>query len=355
MNLPGPLLDPSVRRLAVMRLRVGLGDLLASVPALRSLRSARPDLHVALITWPEVAHIVERQSAYIDELIPFPGYPGIPERKPDTAAWPAFVATMRGRRFDLALQAYGRRTGAHEATIRVGARWTGGFSAPGQGDMDPRFYLPYPTHLREVERHLALFAHLGVPPGDDALEFPVEADDRHQAAGLLESLGIFPGEYTLLHPGATAPSRRWLPERFAAVGDRLAERGLDVLVTGSANEEMVTAAVVGAMEKRAVDLCGRTSLGALAALLETARLLVTNDTGPAHLAAALGVSTVTVFQAGELQRWAAPDRDRHVPVQAGVPCQPCSHQVCPIDFRCASGVAVGDVAGPALRLLQEAG
>src|SRR5919202_3800049 len=108
--LPGafPLRDPGIRRVALVRLRVGLGDLLCSAPALRELATYRPDVEVTLITWPEMAGVVERLG-HVHELLPFPGVDGIPDRVPDPATWPAawkrFTAAARERGFDLALQA----------------------------------------------------------------------------------------------------------------------------------------------------------------------------------------------------------------------------------------------------------
>lgn len=81
---PAPLADPATRRVVLVRLRVGLGDLLCSVPAWRALRRARPDLHVTLLTWPEMSPVVARMSRYVDELMPFPGVDGIPERHRST-------------------------------------------------------------------------------------------------------------------------------------------------------------------------------------------------------------------------------------------------------------------------------
>jgi ADP-heptose:LPS heptosyltransferase len=127
-----PLADPSVRTLAVVRLRTGLGDLLASVPALRAVRRARPDLHVTLISFAEVEDVVRRQSDYVDEFLPFPGHPDIPERPaPSDEAWQAFLTDARSRRFDLAVQMYGALAAANLVTEQVGARSTGGFLTPG--------------------------------------------------------------------------------------------------------------------------------------------------------------------------------------------------------------------------------
>jgi ADP-heptose:LPS heptosyltransferase len=100
-----PLADRTVRRVAVVRLRTGLGDVLASVPALRAVRRTRPDLHITMISFREVEEAVRRQRAYVDEFLPFPGHPDLPERPaPPPAVWRDFLEDVAARRFDLALQ-----------------------------------------------------------------------------------------------------------------------------------------------------------------------------------------------------------------------------------------------------------
>lgn len=336
MTAVPPLADPSVRRVAIVRLRVGLGDLLASVPALRALRAQRPDLAVTVITWTETVPILARQAAYVDDLLDFPGYPGIPEREPRAGAWASFLAEARDRRFDLALQMYGGHPAANEVTGALGARLTGGFLPPGRWAGDPRTHLPYPVHRHEVHRHLDLVRHLGVAGGSDALEFPLAPADHAAADRLRAANGLATGRYACVHAGATAPSRRWPPARFAAVADGLADRGLRVVLAGVAGEQGISGDVAALMRHPAVTTVGATDLGALGALLAGAAVFVGNDSGPAHLAHALRIPSVTVFMAGDVARWAAFDRRRHVALQAGVPCQPCPHQVCPIDLRCAA-------------------
>ena len=199
------LLDPDVRSVLLVRLRVGLGDLLCTVPAVRALRAARPDLHVGLATWPEMAGVVGRLAPWVDELVPFPGAPGIPERAPD-GTLPDWSARMAARGWDLALQVYGDNPAANAVTASVGARLTGGF-APTRGPaLDPALHLPYPHAEHEAVRHLQLLEHLGLPPGASrALELPVTDDDERAA----HQLGLPPGGYAVLHPGATSASRRW--------------------------------------------------------------------------------------------------------------------------------------------------
>jgi ADP-heptose:LPS heptosyltransferase len=350
--VPAPLADPAVRRVALVRLRVGLGDLLCSLPALRRLREARPDVRISLVTWAEMAPVVERMRGLVDELLPFPGADGIPERTPDPAGWRPFLAAAADRRFDLAVQAYGDRPAANQVTAALGARCTGGFAPTGWTPPpgSEAWHLRYPVQLHEVQRHLRLFEHLGLPPGPAPMGFPITAADEAEHAGTLGRAGLAPGRYVVLHPGASSPTRRWPVERYAAVGDELAADGWDVVLTGVPGEREISGAVRARMAAPATDLTGGTSLGGLAALLRDCAVLVGNDTGSAHLAAAVGARSVTVFLAGDPVRWAYPG-PRHRAVVADVPCAPCPHLVCPIDFRCAASVGPGQVLAAARDLL----
>ena len=342
-------LDREPRSIALVRLRTGLGDLLCSVPAVRALRARLPDAHISLITFAEMAPVVARQSSYVDELLAFPGWPGIPERPVDGDAIPDFLASCAERSFDLAIQMYGARPAANAVTEAIGAARTAGFFTPGEWappSLDA--HLPYPEHLHEVDRHLALMDLLGAPSAGRELEFPLGADDLDEAASVRGQHGI-DSDYVLVHPGATSASRRWPAASFAAVADSLASDGLRVAVTGVRGEEEVTGAVVGAMSSRAGDLCGATSLGGFAGLVRDARLLVCSDTGAAHLAAALGTPAVVVFLSGDPVRWLHPGhRGARVPVG----CNPCPHLDCPIDHRCATRLSPADVLAEARAALR---
>ncbi|WP_111768501.1 glycosyltransferase family 9 protein [Nakamurella deserti] len=331
-----PLADPSVRSVVLVRLRTGLGDLLASVPALRSLRTARPDLHVALMSYPEMAGIVARQAAYVDEFLPFPGDPGVPERPaPERAVIEAFTAGVRDRGFDVAVQMYGALPAANRVTAGLGARITAGFVTPGAWPADLTTHLPYPVFAHEIDRHLRLMEFLGAPAGSRDLEFPLTADDLAVAGRELDAAGLAGRPFAVVHPGATAASRQWPAERFATVADGLVERGLGVAVTGVPGERELVDRVLSGMREPAADLCGRTSLGGAAAVIARAAVVVSGDTGVVQLAVASRTPTVTAYLAGDARRWRGADRRRHRVVAVDVGCNPCGLQTCPIDFRCA--------------------
>jgi ADP-heptose:LPS heptosyltransferase len=337
--------DPSVKRVALVRLRVGLGDLLCTLPAVRALRRFRPDLEIALVTWPETAPVVSRMRPYVDQLVDFPGVTGIPERTPDRAAWPRFVQEAHARKFDVAVQCYGESSVANEVATAMGPAHTAGFAPDGWiPSADERLHLPYPTDVHEIWRHLKLVETLGVPVDarDAALEFPVTSEENHHLESILSRHGLRRGRYAVLHPGASAASRQWPTERYAAVADEVADMGLEVVLTGTAAERPLTSRVGERMTRPAADLTGRTTLGVLAALLRDSAVLIGNDTGTAHLAAAVRAASVTIFLSGDPIRWAHPDA-RHRAVWVDVGCNPCPHLLCPIGHPCAEAITPTDV------------
>lgn len=303
--------EPLPQRIAIVRSLPGLGDLLCAVPAWRSLRAALPEAQITLIGLPSARTFVERFSKYLDDLVEFPGYPGIPELPPPIKKLPAFFASVQQQRFDLALQMHGNGIVSNPFTVLLGASFNAGFYLPGQYCPDAERFLPYPAHEPEVWCHLRLMEFLGIPLWSADLEFPLQEEDFSSLHAIEEVRNLQTGEYVCVHPGASVLERRWSPENFAVVADALAARGFQVVLTGTAAEADVTQAVLSLMRFPAIDLAGRTSLGAIAALLSNARLLVCNDTGVSHLAAALRVKSVVIFSTSDPNRWAPLDRDRH--------------------------------------------
>jgi ADP-heptose:LPS heptosyltransferase len=294
-------------RVALFR-ALQLGDLLCAVPAFRALRAAWPHATLTFVGLPWAREIVERLHRYLDDFLEFPGHPALPERAADLQAWPTFLERAHARRFDLAIQMHGAGTLTNPLAAMLGAERLAGYHRPGEYCPSPDTFLAYPEHGPEVRRHLALVARLGVRPAGEQLEFPLRPDDFHE---LHRIVALEPGTYACLHPGGKARSRRWPPDRFTAVARHVLSRGLTPVLTGTDPERELTAAIAAGLRGRAVDLAGRTTLGALGALLAGARLLVSNDTGVAHLADAIGTASITLFAETELERWAALDRDRH--------------------------------------------
>src|SRR6185312_13704903 len=163
--IPETSLSMTPHTIALLR-ALQLGDLLCAVPAFRSLRTAFPRAHIALIGLPWSQAFVNRFARYLDEFIEFPGYPGLPEQPVAIAAIPEFLTAMQRRRFDLALQMHGNGRYTNQLLPLLGATMTAGFVPPGSHGLDERLFMPYPDHLPEADRHVALLRHLGIPTQD---------------------------------------------------------------------------------------------------------------------------------------------------------------------------------------------
>lgn len=309
-----PIQVISIQRLLLLRSLMGLGDFLCIVPALRALRSAFPAAQIHLIGLPQNRGLAERFRHYLDEFIEFPGFPGLPERSPQLEQIPRFLMHVQQQRFDLALQLHGSGGITNPLLALFGAKRMAGFFLPGNYCPDPATFLPFVEAESEIRRYLRLLDFLGIPTQGDVLEFPLNQEDW-QEFETIAAANSLSKPYVCVHPGASVEQRRWSLEYFAKVADWLRDRGFAVVLTGSTSEKPLGQAIQQGMRAEAIDLMGQTSLGALAGVLHQSRLLVCNDTGVSHLAAALNVPSVVIFSQSEPSRWAPLDRDRHRVVQ----------------------------------------
>jgi ADP-heptose:LPS heptosyltransferase len=309
-NAPLGLGDAAPRRVVILR-ALQLGDLLCAVPALRALRAALPEAEIVLIGLPWARSFVARFDHYLDGFREFPGFPGLPERTPQVERIPAFLASIQRERFDLAIQLHGSGRFVNPLTVLLGARQCAGFFLPGDYCPDPQRFLPWPEQGLEIRRLLQLMEFLGVPSQGEELEFPLRADDGQALGAIEETRELVPGAYVCIHPGASVPQRRWSAGRFAAVGRALADHGFLIVLTGTAAEAELTRSVAVELSRPCLDLAGRTDLGALAVLLSRARILICNDTGVSHLAAALRVPSVVISTGDNPRRWAPIDGALH--------------------------------------------
>jgi ADP-heptose:LPS heptosyltransferase len=337
-------------KIAILR-ALYLGDMLLAIPALRAIRSGYPGAEITLISLPWAEALAARLGGYVDRFLPFPGYPGLEEQLYEKERAEAFIAEQRAYRYDLVIQMHGKGGTSNPFALALGGGATAGYY---EGEPPPGLSVgaPYPDHLPEVLRNLRLARLVGCPETDPALEFPLTVADRREAVTLLA--GLRPGGRPLiaLHPGSKRPTRRWPPARFAAAADLLvAHLGARIILTGALDERALAAEVERRMETEALNLAGRTTLGGLAAVMQAADLVIANDTGPAHLAEAVGTPLITIFGPGDHLRWAPLDARRFPTIRHPVPCSPCEFWDCPIDHRCLTGIEPAEVVAVAEQLL----
>jgi ADP-heptose:LPS heptosyltransferase len=345
-----PAQRAAVRKLVAIR-ALHLGDLLLAVPGLRAIRRGFPNAEITLVGLRWSSDFARRFGHLIDRWREFPGYPGLLEVDVIPERTAAFLEEERAYGYDLVLQMHGNGSVSNRFALEFGGKLTAGYY---HREPPPGLWpcAPYPDHLPELERHLGTARMLGIPAEDRRLEYPIRPEEEAAFAAMVPAGLTDRRPIVALHAGARPSARRWPPEYFARVGDTLARRyGARIVLTGGPGEEPIAGKVAARMESEPVNLAGKTSLGALAALLRRCDLVISNDTGPSHVAVALDRPSVTIFGPADRRRWAPLDQVRHPIAYHAVECSPCPHWDCPIDHRCLRGVPPEQVLALATRLL----
>ena len=322
------------RRVLAVRLDA-LGDVLMTTPALRAIRASLPDGQLALLTSPAGGTVAEHIPEVDETIVASVSWmkatsPGL---SPDADL--ALVERLRDGRFD----------GAVIFTVHTQSPLPAALVCRLAGiplrlahcrenpyglltDWVPEPETDGPTR-HEVERQLALVRTVGFATPDATLSFRVPPDAARRVRALVSDIGIGrDSPWVILHPGASAPSRRYAPDRFVAAACELVAERWRIVVTGSEEERGLVDRIVRGIGPAAVSLAGRLSVGELGALIALAPVLVSNNSGPVHLAAAVGTPVVDVYALTNVQHtpWAVPHRVLNRPV----PCAGCLRSICPL-------------------------
>jgi ADP-heptose:LPS heptosyltransferase len=350
----GVELVEDVRKLAVLRANA-IGDYLVSLPAIQALRAAYPAAELVLLGADWHAGFLAGRPGPVDRCLPVPPTVGVRDDRPPAppAAVDRFFARMRAERFDLAVQLQGGGRHSNPFLRRLGARVTAGSRTPDAQPLDRT--VPYTGHQHEIHRFLEVAGLVGAAPVTLEPRLQVTDADRAEAAAVL---GGDDRPLVVLHPGANDPRRRWPVERLAVVGSELARKGARLAVVGTASERGLVDRLLDGLDGDAADLAGRLGLGGLAGLLEQATLLVGNDSGPRHLAAAVGTATVAVHWGVSLGTYGPLYRARHrAPTSWRLHCPACGanglQEDCRPDHQASfvADVTVDEVLAEALDLL----
>lgn len=345
---------PDVRKIAVLRANA-IGDFVLALPAFEALRSAYPQAEIVLLGTRIQEELLEGRPGPIDRVVVSPP-PGVVAGRNRSGDLEAFFTEMRGERFDLAIQLHGGGRQSNPFVRRLGARTTVGLCSDDASPLDR--VVPYVYWQPEALRFLEVVGLVGARPVTIEPRLEVTARDRAEADA---AVGAVKEPLVALHPGAGDLRRRWPVAKFAAVGDELSRAGATVVAVGSGDDEALVGELTSAMEEPLVNAAGRLTLRGLLGLLARSALLVGNDSGPRHLAEAVGTATVAVYWCGNLFSSGPLTRTRHRPVPAWtVACPACgASAVDPDESRCehdvsfVADVPVEAVLAAALELLAE--
>lgn len=297
-----------------------LGDIVHAMPTLAAVRRAHPG---ATVGW-----LVKRQWAGLVERID--GVDHLWEVEPGVKGWLSLVPALRADRFDLVIDLQGLFRSAMMGRLS-GAPERIGFANAREGS--PWFYtrrvpVPHPN-MHAVDRYLLVAKALGAEDRPAEFKFRIPHPDRETVERALLQAGWVSGERLIaVNVSARWPTKRWPIASFAALADLVVQHGMaSVLFIGGNDERAEVAQVRKLMKARSLDLCGALPVGLLPALLGRVELLITNDSGPMHIAAAVGTPVAAFFGPTSPLR-TGPYGPDHAVLIHPLPCSPCFSRTC---------------------------
>lgn len=324
---------PDVRRILIIKLRA-IGDVLLATPVIENVRRACPDAHLAFLTERASEGVVD-ENPFLDEVIildrvtwqTLPVWARLREQV-------AFYQSLRSRGFDLAIDLFGNPRSAI-LTALSGARHRVGFAFRVRRHLYNIVVTPRGGSVHEVEFNLDALRAIEMPIHTTAPLFPVSSALREEARTWLDAHGVRPGDRLVgLNPGGGWVTKRWTPQRFAGVADALIrEYGAHVLLLWGPGERPLVDIVTRAMRSSPLIL-PETTLKGLGAFLSWCTLMISNDSGPMHIAAAMGIPTIGIFGPTNPALQGPYGQGHTVVRQEGLPCLGCNLLICRIGHLC---------------------
>ena len=322
-----------------------IGDVVRALPLAQRLRAAWPEARIAWAVEPAAAPIVEGHPA-LNEVIRY-------ERSAGPRTFPAFLGAVRRFAPDLALDLQrhlksGFTSWWSGAPVRIGFPRRN--SREGNWLFNNRYVAPVERFSPKVGQFLGFADALGIASHPVSFGLASRPDEQARLDELLVGVAR---PFVALWLGSTWPSRSWFPAPSAALCRGLAERGLAVVVIGSGAERELADALLSSQPGPVTDLVGRTTLRDAIGVLERAAIAVGPDSGPMHIAAAVGAPVVSLWGATSPAR-SAPHGSEDLVVRGAAPCTPCYLKRCPIGRLCMESISAERVLEQVDRALSRA-
>jgi heptosyltransferase-2 len=322
----------------VVRMPNWIGDAVMALPVLDALQSNFPqaELWAAAREWVEGLF---SPGHGITGLVPLPEVRNLKSLREASSR-------LREHRFDAGLLLTNSFSSALVFRLAgIPERW--GYARDGRGLLLSR---GVPLKKGGETRHQTdtyrdLLAGLGIKAPAGAVDLHISEEEKTAAGKAMIEAGRDPARpLVILNPGAAyGPAKRWPAERFADLARRFqARNNADILLVGAAGEADIAASIASGLERKPLDFTGKTSLRQLMGLISLGRVFVTNDTGPMHIAGALGVPVVAIFGPTD-PKATGPSRRPFVVLKKDAPCWPCTYRSCPYDQRCMTGIGPEEV------------
>ena len=324
-----------------------LGDAVMCEPALRGLRKLFPDAQIALLVKPAVADLFVGHPA-LTRVLTY----DIKGRHAGLSGKWALAGQLRRQGFDLAVL-FQNAFEAAFLTFLAGVPRRYGYATDGRSLLlsDPVAAPDRRTLVHQVRYYWELLKPLGLTGDPSAPELVVFPEEEQAMAGRFAQGGLSATDVVVgINPGSTyGGAKRWLPERFAEVTERFCrtiresrEQQVSVVIFGAKGEEQLGREIAARLSSRSLILSGATTIRELMAAVKRCAMLLTNDTGPMHIASAFQVPVVAIFGPTDW-RTTSPFGSAHIIVRQPVDCAPCLLRECPIDHRCMTRVTVDQV------------
>jgi len=350
---PRPL---AARRVCIYRIG-NIGDTACAIPAAHAIRNAYPDARITLVTSPGRrgaigARELLAQASWIDEVVVYHR-----EEMRDLRAMFRFINELRARRFDLWIEL--PVVAASWAALArnmifaklVGARWGGGwrFDGASVGAQAQSELIEFPN---EVQRLAQVLAGIGIDMGSPRFALGLDESSSKRANAMLARAGLLTTSVVAIMPGARLETNRWPEGGFIEVGRHLSARGFGVVVLGGPSDGERGDRIAAGIGEHAVNFAGRTSLLDTCQILSQCRMLVSNDTGAHHLAAAVNTPSVVIFSSRDFRGKWHPYGDNHIVLRKWIECHTCLLEACPVGNRCMSLIKASEVIAACDKLFE---
>ncbi|WON74997.1 glycosyltransferase family 9 protein [Nitrosospira sp. Is2] len=318
-DLSQRLLGGTPHKIAVLHAKA-LGDLIVTLPALGAIKATYPDAELTLLARPWAKEFLSARPSAVDRVISVPQLAGVNDESAvamkdraacvgqaaQSTAVEQFYKAMRAEKFAVVIHLQGDGKAVNPFINTLGGGLTVGLRNQGAEPIDR--FIPYVHYQSEILRNLEVVALIGARTTRLEPQVEVTETDEQETAVVREIIKGKP--YVIMHAGADDLRRVWPAAKFATSADELIEAGYQVVLTGTPKEEEIVTSVMQAMKRAAIP-CTSLGLGGLAALLRKSSLVISNDTGPLHLARAVGAQTIGIFWAPNVLNWGPLTRNNH--------------------------------------------